>query len=180
MKTYKTLIRRLILVVCGLFLGFNVYMMNASKIVGNQLPMPFGVGVATVLTGSMEPNISAGDLIIIAKQDEYQKRDVVVYRDGSSYVVHRIIEINDMVITQGDANNIADDPIELSAIRGKVIFHIPMFGSIVTFIKSPVTSICIIALAILLIEKSYQLDVKEDKEEIDRIKEEIRKLKENQ
>ena len=179
MKKYKTLIRRMILILCGLFLGINLYMMNATKLVGNQLPMPFGIGVATVLSGSMEPAISKGDLIIVKEEKQYHKKDIVVYRDGDDYVVHRIIEIGDMVITQGDANNVADEPIEKSAIRGKVILHIPMIGSIVTFIKSPIASIIIIALAILLTEKSYQDDCNKDKEEIERIKEEIRKLKEN-
>lgn len=178
MKKHKTLIRRLILVVCGLFLGVNVYMMNATKLVGNQLPMPFGIGVATVLSGSMEPNISKGDLIVVKEMDEYHIRDIIVYSTSGTYVCHRIIDMNEMVIVQGDANNIADDPIEYSAIRGKVILHIPMIGDIVNIIKSPIVTICLIALAIYLTEKSYQDDATKEQQEIERIKEEIRKLKE--
>lgn len=178
MKKYKTLIRRCVLIVCGLFLGINLYMMNATSIVGNQLPMPFGIGVATVLSGSMEPNISKGDLIVVKEEKQYQINDIIVYNDGGSYVCHRIVDMGDMVITQGDANNIADEPIEYSTIRGKVILHIPMVGSIVNVVKSPIATIVIIALAILLTEKSFQNDVSDKQKEIERIKEEIKKLKE--
>ena len=178
MKKYKTLLRRLILVLCGLFLGINVYMMNATKLVGNQLPMPFGIGVATVLSGSMEPSISKGDLIVVKEEEQYNINDIIVYNDGGSYVCHRIIDMNDMVIAKGDANNAADEPIEYSAIRGKVILHIPMVGNVVEIIKSPIVTICIIALAIILTEKSYQNDANDKQKEIERIKKEIEKLKE--
>ena len=61
----KDVLRWLLIVVCGLILGVNVYLANANSLVGNQLPMPFGYGAAVVLSGSMEPEFSEGDLIIV-------------------------------------------------------------------------------------------------------------------
>ena len=114
----RDLFRLLILVLCGLALGVNVYLLNARNLMHNMLPMPFGYGAAVVLSGSMETTFSAGDLIIVEDTDEYAVRDIVVYQDRNSLVVHRIIEIDDeFVITQGDANNAPDEAIALSSIK---------------------------------------------------------------
>ena len=57
----KSTFRLLLLILCGLILGVNVYLANANSLVGNQLPTPFGYGAAVVLSGSMEPEFSKGD-----------------------------------------------------------------------------------------------------------------------
>ena len=64
-------------------IGFNVYLANAYGLVGNQLPMPFGYGAAVVLSGSMEPEFSEGDLILIKETKDYLKKfkiNLVVYQ----------------------------------------------------------------------------------------------------
>ena len=123
-KKFPPVLRLILLVICGAVLGVNVYLANAKSLVGNQMPMPFGYGASVVLSGSMEPEFSKGDLIIVGEADSYQERDIVVFQDGASLVVHRIIEIDgEKIITQGDANNVPDEPIESSVIKGKVVFH---------------------------------------------------------
>ena len=54
--TFKGVLRILVLIICGIVLGVNVYLANANSLVGNKLPMPFGYGSAVVLSGSMELN----------------------------------------------------------------------------------------------------------------------------
>lgn len=175
---FKNIIRVLLLIVCGTVIGFNVYLANANGLVGNKLPMPFGYGAAVVLSGSMEPELSKGDLIIVKQTDLFSMNQVVVYQDGNSLVVHRIIELNDdSVTTKGDANNTPDDPIETSRISGEVVLAIPYAGNIVEFIKTPVGTIIVIALAILLMELPRLKEKQKDIDEIEKIKEEIRKLK---
>ena len=140
--------------------------------------MPFGYGMATVLSGSMEPEISKGDLLIIREVDELNENDIVVFEDKSSLVVHRIIEMQDeKIITKGDANNVADEPIEKSLVRGKVILWIPFVGTIIDFLKTPVGIILVIGLAIALLELPRLKEKRRDDEELEKIKEEIRKLK---
>lgn len=174
----KNIIRFLLLIICGAIIGFNVYFANANSLVGNKLPMPFGYGAAVVLSGSMEPELSKGDLIVVKETDSFDIKDVVVYQDGQSLVVHRIIEINENEITtKGDANNTADKPIESSLIKGKVVFSVPYAGSIVEFIKTPIGTILIIALAIILLEVPRLKEKQKDADELEKIKEEIRKLK---
>ena len=174
----KTVVRLLLLALCGVILGMNVYFANAEGLVGNQLPTPFGYGAAVVLSGSMEPSYSKGDLIVIKETDDYGVNDVVVFQDGNSLVVHRIISIDgETITTKGDANNTADEPINVSAVKGKVLFWIPYAGSVVGFLKTPVGIICIIAAAIALIEIPRRNEKKKDNEERQKIIEEIERLK---
>ena len=60
-------LRRLILALLGLLMGLQIYFVNAGRVMGDPLPMPFGYGAAVVLSGSMEPTYSAGDLLIVKK-----------------------------------------------------------------------------------------------------------------
>lgn len=178
---WKSALRLAALIICGAVLGINVYMANAGSLVGDRLPMPFGYGAAVVLSGSMEPEFSEGDLIVVGREDTYELRDIVVYQDGSSLVVHRIIDINgDTLTTQGDANNAPDEPITLSDVKGKVLFWIPYAGTVVGFLKTPVGTICVIAAAIALVELPRRREKQKDDAERDKIIEEIKRLKEEQ
>lgn len=182
MKNKKNIIRTVLrlssLAVCGVILGVNVYLANANRLVGNQMPMPFGYGASIVLSGSMEPEFSKGDLIIVAEADSYKKDDVVVFHDGSGLVVHRIIEESeDTVTTQGDANNVADEPIQRSAIKAKVLFHIDKLGSVLGFFKTPIGIILTISIAIALVELPRLKKKEEDDEDKQLLLEEIKRLR---
>lgn len=177
----KVILRRALLILCGAILGVNVYLANARSLAGNQLPMPFGVGAAIVLTGSMEPTLSAGDLILVRETDSVAVGDIVVYQSGGSLVVHRVIHLEeDSVTTQGDANNAPDEPVPLSDIRGSVLLRIPYAGSVVSLIKSPIGTICIIAAAIALVEIPHRKGKEKDDAERQKIIEEIRRLKDEE
>lgn len=97
-----------------------------------------------VLSGSMEPTIMTGDIIVIQQIPTYGVNDVVTYKDaGSRIVTHRIVEekkeeAKTLFITKGDANRSVDnDTVESSSILGKVTFIIPKIGFIVGFTKTP-------------------------------------------
>jgi signal peptidase len=143
--------------------------------------MPFGVGSAVVLSGSMEPAVSVGDLLIISRQDSYQVGDIVVYQSGRIAVTHRIVSISeDEVITRGDANNTEDDPIPPEHIKGEVVLIIPCVGYLVNIIKTPLVTLVIIALAVFLMERSFRAEKEKDKQRLEDIKAEIEKLKRDQ
>lgn len=176
--SWKNLLRLLLLVLCGGILGVNIYLTNANRVVGNQLPMPFGVGAAMVLSGSMEPTFSKGDLIIVREADTYQVGDIVVFQDGNSLTVHRIIALDgETVTTQGDANPSADAPRNSDQLKGTVLFWIPYAGSVVGFLKTPIGTICVIAAAIALVEIPRRREKQKDDEEKQKILEEIQRLK---
>lgn len=177
-RKWKTILRRVLLIICGTIFGINVYLANARSLVGNQLPMPFGFGAAIVLSGSMEPTFAAGDLIIVKESETFAVDDIVVYQDGGSLVVHRVIAADgDTLTTQGDANNVADDPIPRDAVKGTVLFWIPYGGTVVSLIKSPIGTICLIAAAIALVEVPHRREKQRDDEERQKLIDEIRQLK---
>lgn len=96
-----------------------------------------------VQSGSMEPAIMTGDIIISRGQDRYLLNDVVTFRDKDQRVVtHRIVEIDQedggtQFSTKGDANRSSDfDTVSLPQIIGKVVFIVPKLGYLVAFSKS--------------------------------------------
>ena len=178
----KKILKYILLVFLGLLLGINVYLLSARYIVGNQMPMPFGVGAAVVQSGSMEPTFYKGDLIFVKEQDEYDVGDIVVYQSDGFLVVHRIIDIQgDVITTQGDANNAPDEPFNESSIMGSVVFKISYVGYAIDFLKTPIGVFVIIGCTVLLLELSYRSEKRSaavEEKNIDKLKEEIEQIKE--
>lgn len=173
--------RRILLVITGLILGLNFYRWNASALAGNALPMPFGTGMAVVLSGSMEPTLEVNDVIIVREADRYDAGDIVVYQSGRTLIVHRIIvKDGETIITQGDANHAADAPIEMRAIKGKVIARIPWLGAVVNVLKTPAGILIVLVVAFVLTEFSFRKEKDKDEKELEAIKAEIRRLREKQ
>ena len=178
-KRKRSWIRRILLIIIGVILGANVYLANAKGIVGNQLPMPFGYGLANVLSGSMEPTFSKGTLLVVKETQDIKTGDIVVYQSGSELIVHRVININqNQITTKGDANNAADPVFDKTQIKGVVINWIPYLGSIANALKTPLGIILVLLAAFLLVEGSFRKQREADVEEIEAIKEEIRRLRE--
>lgn len=172
--------RIIIILIAGLTVGIGVFTWNATGLVGNQLPMPFGFGVSVILSPSMEPVLHTNDLVFVTKQDSYEVDDIVVYQEGKMLVIHRIISIDgDTVITKGDANNTADDPVSLDDIKAKLSFKIPFIGLIFKYIKTVPGTLLILAISVYLLYKSRRKEQEEDREELDEIVEEIKRLKES-
>ena len=178
MKKFKNIMRIILISFTAIVIGLKLYSWNAETLVGNAMPMPFGYGSAVVLSGSMEPELSVNDVIIVHDDDSYKIGDVVVYQKGSELIVHRIIDIDDETITtKGDANNTSDEPINKKNIKGTVVFTIPFVGIIVNFLKSTVGIIILIIGAFFLMEMSFRRKKEQDNQDIDAIKAEIRRLK---
>jgi len=173
----RLVLRYFLLAVLGIAIGLNIYWLNAARLTGNQVPMPFGYGASVVLSGSMEPAISVGDLILVREEEEYFKGDIVVYQSGTISVVHRVVFIDGQtVITRGDANNGDDEPLPVEAVKGKVFGIVPGVGYIVWILKTPAGIIVTMAAALLLVELSFHGEKKKKDDEKERIKAEIRKL----
>lgn len=163
----------------GILLGINLYLANAKGIVGNQLPMPFGYGMANVLSGSMEPTFSKGTLLFVKETQNINKGDIVVYQSENELIVHRVMEVDgDRIVTKGDANNVSDVPFEREQIKGIVVGWIPYLGMVTSAFKTPVGIFGMIACAVFLLEGSFRRQKKSDERNIEEIKKEIRQLKE--
>ena len=173
-------LRRLILALLGLLMGLQIYFVNAGRVMGDPLPMPFGYGAAVVLSGSMEPTYSAGDLLIVKKTDHYQTGDIVVYQTGRNLVVHRIIDMNgETVTTQGDANNAPDEPFAVSQIKGISVGSIPFVGTWFRILKTPAGLMAAFLCTVFLTEVSFRKQSDAGAAELEKLKEEIQRLKQD-
>lgn len=170
--------RRVLLILAGMTAGLNLYRWNAAALAGNALPMPFGTGAAVVLSGSMSPALEVNDLILVQKKEHYGAGDIVVYQSGAELIVHRIIaQEGKRVTTKGDANSVADVPIDAGMIKGAVTVRIPLLGAVVNGLKLPAVSILLFIGALFLMERSFRAEKRAEEENLDEMKEEIRRLK---
>lgn len=134
----------------------NFYVMIMQVVFKKDLPKVFGFTQAVVVSGSMQPAIEVGDLLILREQKEYRVDDIITFRWNNSLVTHRIIAIDgDRVVTKGDSNNVTDEPIEMSQIEGKVILCISGAGKLIFFLKTPLGILLMIIAAILIIETPF-------------------------
>ena len=114
-----------------------------------DVPMVGGYSALIVLSGSMEPTIMTGEVIVIHAEKDYKLRDILTYRDSGVLVTHRIVDMtDDTFTTRGDANNTDDPPIKKSQAVGKTIFHIPYLGKVILFVQSPVGLASVLAILI--------------------------------
>lgn len=179
MAATRNILHYVLLVLLAAALGLGAYLMSAAGLGRNQLPMPFGVGLATVESNSMQPALSRGDLLVVGQETEPAVGDIVVYQDPSiGLVVHRVVALDgDLVTTQGDANNTADVPFDRSRIVGHVVAAVPVLGLLVAALKTPAGVLVTLALALLLVELPYRRQRDDDEAERQRLRAEIDQLR---
>jgi signal peptidase len=107
---------------------------------GVAIPHLLGYDQYVVVSGSMEPAIPVGSLVMAKDVEpaELKTGDVIVFYDEMHTdipVTHRVVEnrVDEReVVTKGDANASNDlSPIIYENIDGKVAFHIPRVGMVV-------------------------------------------------
>lgn len=180
MKAGRIVLRAVLILVISLTLGLTVYTWNAKRMMHNELPMPFGVGASVVLTGSMEPTLRVNDLVVVRRADEYNVGDIVVFQQGNQLIIHRIIEKNDeeaKITTKGDANNIDDGQIPVSAVKGKYSFRVPFVGLIVKGLKTVPGIIIVLGLSAFLMIRSWRNERMESDKDLDDLRKQIAELK---
>ncbi|MEM0365524.1 MAG: signal peptidase I [Acidilobaceae archaeon] len=72
-----------------------------------------GGGLAAVDGKSMEPLLHTGDLVVIIKKKDVREGDIIVFKSGDRYIIHRVIYVYEnhgykCYVTKGD-NNISPD-----------------------------------------------------------------------
>lgn len=142
-----------------------------------ESPSVFGYSCYYVLTKSMEPEIMAGEMILGKTTDpeDLQVGDIITYEgDTGDYknkiITHKIVEIrDDIVITQGVANDVPDPAIYSSQIISRYVTTIPVAGKIFSVINSKFGFFFLIItpLGLLIINEISIIvkTLKEDKEE---------------
>lgn len=128
----------------------------AVFLMGSRL---LGFRVFNVISNSMEPTYTVGDLLYVKSVDPatVEVGDPITFILNEDLVVatHRVVRIdpaNSCVYTKGDANEIEDsDPVHYNNIIGVPQFKIPLFGYVSDFIQNPPGMYISIAIGVLLI-----------------------------
>ena len=147
---------------------FAVFLMG-SRLVGLQ--------VFHVVSPSMEPTYSEGDLLYVKTVDPDSVRvgDPITFVLNEDLVVatHRVVAIdseNRQFTTKGDANGTEDAaPVHFNNLIGVPVFSIPLLGYVSAYIQSPPGMYVAIGLGVVLLAAVFLPDLltkKAKKEEL--------------
>ena len=130
----------------------------------NEAPSILGYSVFRVVTGSMEPEIAEGDLIVVKHVEvpEVAVGDVISFYSQDPALMgavntHRVVGIeNDggkyLLTTKGDANKTQDKyPVLPESLIGTVVFSSHLLGSISRIAVNPLVFVPLILLPLLIL-----------------------------
>lgn len=120
----------------------------------DEIPSFFGYKPFTVLSNSMQPSFSAGDMVFVKDKpaSEIAVNDVITFKEGErKLITHRVVEQTKQgFVTKGDNNNVIDSEIVASDdVVGTHAFTIPKAGYVSKFVSSPVGITLLILVPIL-------------------------------
>lgn len=118
-----------------------------------------GYRVFNVISGSMEPTYSVGDLLYVKEVDPktIQPGTAITFVLNENLVVatHRVVEVdtqNNRFYTKGDANNAVDaTPVHFNNVIGVPKFSIPLLGYVSSFIQNPPGMYIAVGIGVVLI-----------------------------
>ncbi|OHA88894.1 MAG: signal peptidase I [Candidatus Zambryskibacteria bacterium RIFCSPHIGHO2_02_FULL_43_14] len=140
----------------------------ASLFFAPLLPIKGNIEIKIVKSGSMEPFIKTGSIVVIKPASVYNVGDIITFGEDSSIsypTTHRIIsisEIQDKILYQakGDANEEPDPTsVKKNDVIGKVIFTAPNVGYLLDFARQPVGFILLIAFPAALVILNEIIDI---------------------
>jgi len=147
-------------------------------VVVSILPIPGNYKLLIVESGSMEPAIKTGSVVVVKPADSYKAGDVITFNDGGKdkTTTHRIADLEVITgktyyITKGDANNAEDsNKVPETKVVGKVLTSIPYAGYLLAAAKKPIgfVLLVIVPCAMIIFEELGKIwkEVKKKKKEI--------------
>ena len=142
-------------------------LLAAALIIPEALSMLHNLRAFTVMSGSMEPSIRTGSIIITdTTKTEPKAGDVITFEAGGTSVTHRVLRIDESgnYITKGDHNPSEDpSPVDREQIMGTVIIAIPFLGMMIMMLRRPSAICLLISLIIFTRAKERFTHEKEQK-----------------
>ncbi|HEY4778895.1 MAG TPA: signal peptidase I [Solirubrobacterales bacterium] len=143
-------------------LGWSALAVAVLLVAAIALPLAFGDRPYTVLTGSMEPTIAAGDVVIDERisPTAAQVGDIVTFRDPedqSRLITHRVRRIRRQgshlwFLTRGDANNTFEHwRIAAGGELGRVVYTVPWVGHLAVVTRTPLGLVLLLGVPLLLL-----------------------------
>lgn len=172
-KKRKRIVKRVIDAIGIVVFVFVVAVMGSVLVqtMRGQDPVLFGYRLYTVATGSMEPTIMTGDVIICENVKDpltLEEGDIITFIAPAGFspaaivgrpVTHRIVKSPFQaadgvwyVVTRGDANAGEDNvPIPVSDIVGKLVSDAPALRGLMTFFSKWYGFVLMIVLPLVLV-----------------------------
>lgn len=140
-----------------------IFVLAAIFLMGSRL---LGFEVYNVISGSMEPTYSKGDLIYVKEVDPYTIRvgDPITFVANEELVVatHRVVKVDTAArcfYTKGDANEDPDQkPVRFENVKGVPQFSIPMLGYVSDYIATPPGTYVAIGAVVLMLVLAFLPD----------------------
>lgn len=136
--------------------------MIVAFVLAAAVPVVFGGRTFTVMSGSMEPNVSTGDLVVTMPitPGKAETGDIVTFNDPSGsgrLLTHRVARSarqgsNYRFVTKGDANtNVERWTVPADGRIGRVVMRMPKLGYVMALSKKPAGRVALVALPALLL-----------------------------
>ena len=142
-------------------LVFTLVLFFTSRINGST-PSVFGYSIFRVSSGSMEPELMVGDIILdktVDNPEDLKVGDVITFKSsdyGDLLVTHKVIkapyEENGklMLQTKGIANEVEDKPISVDNVKGIMICKVDYLDTVYNVFLSPWGLLILIALIVII------------------------------
>lgn len=155
------LIKNIICWTLVVVLVFTLVLFFTSRINGST-PSFFGYSIFRVSSGSMEPELMVGDIILdktVDNPEDLKVGDVITFKSndyGDMLVTHKIIkapyEENGklMLQTKGIANEVEDKPISTDNVKGIMICKVDYLDTVYNIFLSPWGLLILIALIVVI------------------------------
>ena len=139
----------IILALIAVFIGLTLY--DA---------VPGGYKLFVVMSGSMQPAIRTGSVVVTKHAEQYKVGDVVTFGKNNGKdvpITHRIVTLNEvagvtMFNTKGDANNAPDaESVRKETIQGRVLFSVPYAGYLFASLKTKQGLIVLIIIGTIIV-----------------------------
>jgi signal peptidase I len=126
------------------------------------VPYLFGNKSLTVLSGSMEPNLHVGDVIVVHEISPLTARvgDIVTFRDPADVtrlITHRVRSIQAVgntvsFVTKGDANTAVENwKVSADGTIGQVQYRIPRIGYTLAWIRGRLGRLMLVVVPALVL-----------------------------
>lgn len=155
------LIKNIICWTLVVVLVFTLVIFFVSRINGST-PSVFGYSIFRVSSGSMQPELKVGDIILdkaVENPEDLKVGDVVTftsYEYGDILVTHKVIKApyeengKIMLQTKGVANEVADKPISADNVKGIMICKVDYLDTVYNIFLSPWGLLILIALIVII------------------------------
>lgn len=153
-------------------LGTFLLLLVIAACIPFTLPRLLGYRVYAVISGSMEPAISVGDLVYVrqTEPEDVEENDVIAFyaaESSGAIILHRVMEnrtVDGSFITKGDANAQPDlSPVSYDRLLGVAERTVPQLGQLGLILSGTwgkLAAVCLVLSAVMLHAVSAALRAK--------------------